>query len=115
MCRLLALALLSIGTDQLSKAIGHVRETDKKALIAIIEASQHELSPAIARSLRESSNARSPQSASAKPVSATKPRAETKASGGFGLKHVVVALTFSAIAGALLTTLIIHQYVVVWS
>ena len=100
--RLLSNALLSIAAEQLSKAVSHVRDTDKKALIDIFEASQHELAPAIAKLLRESLNVRMPQSVSAKSGSATKPRVEAKAEGGFGLKHVVVALTLSAIGGAML-------------
>jgi hypothetical protein len=98
------MALLSIGTDHSSAVIAHVRDNRKQALADSVDAIQHELSSTIARAVRDSMSSRSPQSAKTSTKSGTSQgSSEThKASGGLGFKHVVVALTLSAIGGTLI-------------
>jgi hypothetical protein len=108
--RLLALALLSIGPESVSAVFPHIQ--DKNALIAAVEATKHDRASAVVQSLREFVSAQLPQSAkvSSKPIAAAdrivseKPKAS--ASGGFGVKHVIVALTISAIGGVPMQTVV---------
>lgn len=95
------MAMLSIGTDHSSAVIALVRDNRKQALAESIDAIQHELASTISRSVRDSMSSRSPQSgnSSAKSGSSQGSSETHKASGGLGFRHVVVALTLSAIGG----------------
>jgi hypothetical protein len=98
--RLLAMAVLSVGSEHLPAVIVHVH--DKNALISAVEATKHDLSSSIAQSLRDSLSKQSSQSAKAlaKHAAASGPRAlPQSSSSSLGFKHVIVALTVSAIAG----------------
>lgn len=106
--RLLALALLSIGPESVSAVFPHIQ--DKNALIAAVEATKHDRASAVVQSLREFVSAQLPQSAkvSSKPIAAADRivSEKPKASGGFGVKHVIVALTISAIGGVPMQTVV---------
>jgi hypothetical protein len=106
--RLLALALLSIGPESVSAVFPHIQ--DKNALIAAVEATKHDRASAVVQSLREFVSAQLPQSAkvSSKPIAAADRIVSEKptASGGFGVKHVIVALTISAIGGVPMQTVV---------
>ncbi len=99
--RLLAMALLSIGPESAPAVFPHIQ--DKNALIAAVEATKHDRASVVVQSLREFVSAQVPQSAkvSSKHVAAADRvvSEKPKASGGFGVKHVIVALTISAIGG----------------
>jgi hypothetical protein len=99
--RLLAMAILSIGSENVPSVIAHVQ--DKNALIAAVEATKHDLASSVSQSLRESLSKHSSSSAktSVKSTPGASNRDLPKASGGFGIKHVIVALTISAIGGEL--------------
>lgn len=99
--RLLAMAVLSIGSEHVPAVSDHVH--DKNALISAVEATKHDLASSVAQSLRESVSKASSQSAKgpAKHEAARHHRAALpqSTSSSIGIKHVIVALTVSAIAG----------------
>jgi hypothetical protein len=97
--RLLAIAILSIGSENVPAVIAHVQ--DKNALIAAVEATKHDLSASVVQTLRESVSKHLSQNAKipAKPAPGAGSRDVPKVSGGLGIKHVIMALTISAIGG----------------
>jgi hypothetical protein len=95
------MAFQSIAKEDLSKVIQHVQDKDKKALVAALEASQDDACSGIAQSLRASMSSQSPATASdsKRPSKVAPQDVSRKTAGGFGIKHVIVALTLSAIGG----------------
>jgi hypothetical protein len=99
--RLLAMAVLSIGSEHLPAVSDHVH--DKHALISAVEATKHDLAASVAQSLRESLSKQTSQNAKgpSKQEASQHHRAALpqSTSSSIGIKHVIAALTVSAIAG----------------
>jgi hypothetical protein len=104
--RLLAMAVLSVGTDHLPAINPHVK--DKNALIAAVEAINHHLRDSVVQSLRDIMHKDSAHGHKNSNAAATHARASNGApsksagGGGFGMKHVILALAVSGIGGKLL-------------
>jgi hypothetical protein len=95
------MAFQSIAKEDFPKVSAHVQGKDKKALLAALEASQDDASSGIAQSLRASMSSQPSATVtdSKRPSKVAPQDVSRKAAGGFGIKHVIVALTLSAIGG----------------
>ena len=98
--RLLAMAVISIGTEHLPAVKPHVQ--DKNALIAAVSVIDHHQQASVVQSLREivHNTAHSENKTTATSVR-TGTNVASQSAGGFGIKHVILALTVSAIGGKL--------------
>ena len=98
--RLLAMAVISIGTEHLPAVKPHVQ--DKNALIAAVSVIDHHQQASVVQSLREIVHNTAHSEKKTNATSArTGSNVASQSTGGFGIKHVILALTVSAIGGKL--------------